>query len=245
MTIKTIIRTALLASAALLLSACFPDTEITHENTEQIIRSGGSLSVLTKQTSTGFKSRINNQSLERFLVRTASTTTSECLEGKGTVLMSLSEDGASFSMVFDACAGENDVILNGTISGTFSEEGDIIETNMTGDLEARQGNNVITFDPIELNVKVTLSNTEIALYLAHEGQYHFNTESFRGTVTVKTLEPVGFSSSDMLYTGIVTYTDTAGNVLKVVHDNNGVHLYYNSTFLRSYSHVQWQESFQG
>lgn len=236
-------RTLLICATALLLSACFPAKEITAANAEQIPAAGRHLENVSDRASAGLKARISNQSLERFLVRnTASPVYGDCHDEKGTFLFSLSADNSAISMVFDECAGDDGSVLNGTVNGRFTETDGVIRMAMTGDLVARDGGDTINFAPIELTMDLVLTDHEIAAYLSHSGTYHYDTDAFKGTLTVDTIKPVGFSMATMTYSGHVTYTDSANHVLSVKRDNNGVHLTYDNLFLTAYTHAQWERN---
>ena len=236
-------RHLLILASATVLSACFPAKEITQENAETILSATSRVSQVSTKTMEGFtSSEINNQSLQRILTSTARTLTGKCYNNQGSYLLSHSGDDA-FSMVFDHCSGADNGKVDGTLNGTFVQTGDLYEVNATGDLVASKNGNTITYKPIELTLSFLASETEASISIAHSGVYGFNTRLYKGDVNVETQQAVGYDFGTNTVTGIVNYTDASGNTLTVEHDNNGVHLSFNGTFFKTYSHSEWIKKF--
>ncbi len=238
-----IVRHLLIIASTMLITACFPAKEITPENAESILAATSRINEVSNKTAEGFSSsQINNLSLQRILTSSARTLTGKCYKDQGNYLFSQSEEN-DFSMAFDSCAGADNGKVDGTLNGTFSQTGDLYEVNATGDLVATKNSNVITFKPIELTLRFNASEADLSISIEHGGIYGFNTRLYKGDITVETLEAVGFDFNTQTVSGIVTYTDASGNTLKVEHDNNGVHLSLNNTFVNSYSHSEWIQKF--
>jgi hypothetical protein len=241
------IKAGLIASCALFLTACFPAKEITQENAENVLSAVSRTTQVSELAQKAVKesdeAQINNQSLVRYLVRSATNISTSCENEGGTVSLSISENESDFSMVFANCEGEDGGLVEGTVSGTMSIEDGTYALSMVGDLEAKQGSDKIVFNPINFDLTFTLSDTEIALFIEHGGTYVYDTRGFKGSVKVETITPVGFAFSNLTHTGEVTYTDEAGNVLLVEHDNNGVHLSFNGSHFKTFTHVQWNNKY--
>jgi hypothetical protein len=240
-------KSLLVFSSVLVLAACFPSKEITEENAESILGAGNRINQVSDMTEQGLDdaegARISNSSLERYLLRAARNIGGACENDQGTYALSISENESDFTILFDDCEGDDGGTVDGTFSGNISETGDTLTATMVGDLEASKGNESITFDPINFILAITYSNTDVSVATSHSGTYIYDTSAYKGKVTVETVTPVSYSLSTSEWAGEVTYTDESGNVLRVEHDNNGVHLYYNNNLLNTYSHLQWQYKF--
>ncbi|WP_040557009.1 hypothetical protein [Reinekea blandensis] len=234
------LKTILISLSALMLVACFPAKEISRDNAERVVATTNALNAVSDFALTGFRSRIDNQSLERFLVRnTATPVAGECYKEQGSYLFSLSADRSGVSMVFDQCQTESGHRLNGTVNGTVSEGDGVINVGLTGDLDIRIGSDRVSLAPMTMQLTLTVTETELSVYLSHHGTYVFDTATFRGEVKVHTELPFGCNLTQLACGGVVTYADTTGHTLRLEQDNNGVHLYLNGGFLRSYSHNDW------
>lgn len=234
-------KTTLISLSALFLVACFPAKEISSDNAERIVATANALTGVSDYALAGFTTRIDNRSLERLLVsKTASPVAGDCTNSEGTYLFSLSADHSGVSMVFDQCRSESGHTISGTVNGSVIEADGVVSVQLTGDLDVRSGSDRIALAPMTLSLTLTATDTEFSVFLSQHGTYVFDTSGFRGQIDVVTEQPVGCNVTSLTCSGAVTYRDAKGNALRVDHDNNGVHLYVNGAYLRSYTHREWR-----
>jgi len=232
--------------SAAALTACFPAKEISEENAESILAATTRINQITEKTGTGFGAQITPSSLERFMARTTTNVNDTCHNDEGSYLFSISETEASFSMAFDKCAGEDGGAIDGTVNGTFTETDNTYSVSMTGDLVASEDGESITFKPINFDLSVSGSTlVDLAITVSHGGTYTYDTDAYKGRVTVETIQPISFNIQTLEVTGIVKYTDGSGNTLRVEHETTGVYLYFNQQQapFKVYTHTQWNQKF--
>lgn len=230
-------------SIVCLLSACVPEKTITQDNVLQILQANSQNNQIRRTVSSSFNAQRNLQrAFSGAGIARTTTNISDTCEGGGDYLFSLSDSSAAFSLLFNDCINHQNRILDGTVDGSFTAVTDNeVSVTLTGNLITESDSGDVILNP--LSVDIQLFYEPATLLFSQRGNYLFDTDYFAGVIKVETLEPVGLNLTTGNHFGITTYTDEAKNVLRVEHDNNGVHLYLNDIWFNSFSHSGWLELF--
>lgn len=216
------------------LSSCLPVAEeLTADNLYVVLAASRQASHVTEQLN---ESEEATRILSRFTTREITGQTLSC-ETSGSKTFEPIGDN-QFSLDFINCTGPKgriDGYIEGTVSLDLSAETVAFDyTAMNLVTEDPQGN-VIVFNEIGLNTEWGWTTDQQYLAFAHNGTYDFDTRRYRGPVIAQTLETNHHSLADLSQcSGEVTYTDTSGNVLTVDRNGNGIDLYFNGVFVKSY-----------
>ena len=226
-----------------LLSACVPEKSITEGNALQLLQAKTQITQISQTVSAGFNAQ---RSLQRAFAGTGfsrtTTNISDTCKTSGDYLFSLSDSSAAFSVLFNDCSDNRNQALDGTLDGNFTSIsganlGRHMEVSLTGNLVTDLNGGEVVLNPLTIEMKLTFEPD--SMLISQRGNFLYNSDYFSGVIKVETLEAVGSNLTTGNHFGITTYTDEAKNVLRVEHDNNGVHLYLNNNWFNSFSHSQW------
>ncbi|WP_320827701.1 hypothetical protein [Reinekea sp.] len=232
-------RVLLISWGLTLLSSCFPAKDLSPEAVQTVISARAGIHQIATTAVNGLQAQIAPRSMSHLTALTQTSLNDTCHLGRGQYLFSISATSPSFSMAFDHCADASGNILDGTVNGTFMRQGLGYSAAMTGNLTLTQAKHSIRFEPI--NLVLALGPDMDSFYLSHDGMYHYAGRSFRGPITVNTVQPIGVNLATLARVGGEHYRDASGNDLTVEHNNNGVQVYFNGIIVQFYSAEQWAD----
>lgn len=242
----------------LMLTACLPETEITSKNVESILAATAVSNQINDTIKVGVGSQASlAKSLSRMSVRTLGNFnvvddcqasgkyqfTGEYDEIKGGVK-------GDYFLALNQCETSKGLV-EGVIGGSFIallETGSLdIEYSAKGDVDFKAGNQTIKVADYSADVRYsTQAESGDTIYYKHGGKYKYDTHQYKGTITVQTVTEIEWrliSGQLSAVQGVVNYTDSSGNVLRVAYSANGVSTYINTILQKTYSHADWLKKF--
>ncbi|WP_411743856.1 hypothetical protein [Reinekea sp.] len=244
--------------AALILTACLPETEISSKNAESILAATAVSNQINETIKVGVGSQASlAKSLSRMSVRTLGNfnVVDDCqTSGKYQFTGQYDDiqDGVTgdYFLALSQCETPKGLV-EGVIGGSFialiSTGALDIEYSAKGDVDFKAGKQTIKVADYSADARYSSkAGLDDTIYYKHGGKYNYDTHQYKGTITAQTVTEIEWrliNGQLSAVQGVVNYTDSAGNVLRVAYNANGVSTYLNTVLLKTYSHADWLNKF--
>lgn len=252
-----------LAVATFGLVACMPDTEINADNVETILAASSVTTDINDTVHIGVQSQASlTKSLNRLSAKALSNfyVEDKCLNDTGDYQFTGEysevepEFKGQFNLAFNQCRQPKatlDGVVAGSFSGHISEQSLSLDYTLSGGIDIKRANHTIRVSDYSADVLLEaqysgLTQLEWTIQYSHAGVYQYNAHAYKGRITAQTITDVrwSFLGSDVSeVVGEVHYKDDDGNLLAVVHSENGVTVSLNDQWVRTYSHEDWLKKF--